>query len=423
MKDYNLSKSQIAKLEKFYGVPLEDLVVEEDGLITGGSKKYNVENTIVVNDKRITVPKSQLPYWHYLREHIAVGGRLHFTKCPESKDFVKLMGGDTFLIGFNKGIWYFKSIPYLEGSGWFGDAWNKVKNVATDALQSIGLSTASGVYNKNAAVQAGEPVVNSPRVPDLKTCFQFENASYNPEVQPEFDSWKPILRTKYLACYKNEQTKTILCALRGTDPKDTGDLVADIGIALGSLKVSARYKSDRSGIIALQKAYTQNEWWYIGVGHSLGGAILDELLKEGLLKEGVSFNPAVSKEDYNKPTTNRRIYLSTDPLYNLMGKYCKYKEVRQSSKMPLAAHDLSNFEGGSAPEGLELHAVVIKKPIGLEDARRISQDYIRDSKKTFVRETGSSFRFRKYPKQRFDPKSFITKKQRDCSLIFGKFVK
>lgn len=311
--------------------------------------------------------------------------------------------------------------------------WTKTKDVATDAFNKIGTRTMGDIYNKGiqAPVQA-TAVTNTSHMPDLKTLYQMEAASYNP-LQSQIaasNTWQLVQRDQYMATYKNNATKTIIVAIRGTDPKDTNDIAADVGIALGTLKMSDRYKRDIANLTRLHKLFKPTEWWYCGVGHSLGGALLDEFIKAGFLKEGVSFNPAVSKEFYNQPTTNRRIYLSSDPLYNLMGRMTKYHEVRQSTKGPLASHELSNFQGGASSakaevtggnkDSLVLHAVIIKKPHNFEDARRISQLFIREPKKQFVRETGTSYRFRKYPKQRFDPKSFITKKEGATRLVFGK---
>lgn len=67
----------------------------------------------------------------------------------------------------------------------------------------------------------------------------------------------------------------------------------------------------------------------------------------------------------------------------------------------------------------ELHAVVIKKPIRLQEARRISQDFIKNPNIKFYRETMDSYRFRNIPKTMF--KEFRTKIINDkISLIYGK---
>jgi hypothetical protein len=151
----------------------------------------------------------------------------------------------------------------------------------------------------------------------------------------------------------------IILAIRGT--KDTRDITADIRIANGSLNQSARYFEDKNFIINLQKQYPQNEYEYYGIGHSLGGAIIDLLLNDGLIKEAITYNPAVEYKFY-KNTKNYRIYNESDPLYNLMGRFTTNHEVRKNKlnlinkvinltkigklKNSLLAHKLSNFDGG-----------------------------------------------------------------------------
>ena len=67
---------------------------------------------------------------------------------------------------------------------------------------------------------------------------------------------------------------------------------------------------------------------------------------------------------------------------------------------------------------MELHAVIIRKPITLEKAKQIASEYIDSKKKSFYRETNSSYRFRNIPKQKF--KSFKSKKiNKDITLIYG----
>ena len=77
--------------------------------------------------------------------------------------------------------------------------------------------------------------------------------------------------------------------------------------------------------------------------------------------------------------------------------------------------------GGAKKKGLELHAVIVKKPISKEEAIKIGQSVVKSKSKKFVRETSESFRFRNIPKQKFNPKSFKTKKiNPQISMVFGK---
>lgn len=69
---------------------------------------------------------------------------------------------------------------------------------------------------------------------------------------------------------------------------------------------------------------------------------------------------------------------------------------------------------------MDLHAVIIKKPINIEKAKEISKEFIKPSK-SYYRETESSYRFRNIPKTKFIKKSFRTKKINEyISLIYGK---
>lgn len=69
----------------------------------------------------------------------------------------------------------------------------------------------------------------------------------------------------------------------------------------------------------------------------------------------------------------------------------------------------------------ELHAVIIKKPIKLEEAKKKAQDIIKDKSKSFYRETEDSYRFRNIAKTKFDAKTFRTKIiNSQISLVFGK---
>ena len=392
----NLTKSQIKKLENYYRVSLSELDVDSDGVVYIKTKSDDVY--ILLDNKKVKVPNQLV---EYLKEIEAGGeGELEFS---EEDEMTKFLGGKKFQVK-------------LEGDGvlsFISDVAKKVIDKGTKAF----VFTTGSLYNSKLFGVDGTPVVNSNKVPDLKTAYQMENASYKPDIAPGVNNpdWDPVKRTEYLSVYKNLVTKTICVAVRGTDVSDMQDIGADIGIGFGSLQVSLRYNQDKKVIESLRKVFNPDDWWWCAVGHSLGGAIIDELIDDGLVKEGISFNPAVQKKHYTTPTTNRRIYLDTDPLYNLMGRFCKYREVRDSDKGSLASHGLENFIGGA---GLMLHAVIIKKPIDFPEAKAIAKKY---TSKTFVRETGSSYRFRNIPKQKFLKESFITKKiSKNLSLVLGK---
>jgi len=66
----------------------------------------------------------------------------------------------------------------------------------------------------------------------------------------------------------------------------------------------------------------------------------------------------------------------------------------------------------------ELHAVIIKKEVGLQKAKKIAEDIIK--RDAFMRETEDSYRFRNIAKTKFKSDTFRTKNVNDkVSLIFG----
>ena len=88
----------------------------------------------------------------------------------------------------------------------------------------------------------------------------------------------------------------------------------------------------------------------------------DELIANGYIISGISYNPAVDLIKFRNFPKNHRIYNEDDILYNLMGRLTVNPEVRKNKKsifgkvmslIPIGklgnsvkAHLLSNFTGG-----------------------------------------------------------------------------
>jgi hypothetical protein len=101
-------------------------------------------------------------------------------------------------------------------------------------------------------------------------------------------------------------------------------------IPFNSLESSSRFKKDFEFLDSFIKRHPGN---YYGVGHSLGGAILDLFLRKGLIKEGQSYNPAVQPQDFRNTLANHRIFMEGDPLYTLvrMFLYQKPEVIKENS--------------------------------------------------------------------------------------------
>ena len=80
---------------------------------------------------------------------------------------------------------------------------------------------------------------------------------------------------------------------------------------------------------------------------------------------------------------------------------------------------------GLGKDGFVLHAVIVKKPIGIDELHKIQKDFIKDRKINFIRETDSSYRIRIIPKTKFIKKSYRSKiisQNPHITLIFGKLL-
>lgn len=196
-------------------------------------------------------------------------------------------------------------------------------------------------------------------LPTNNILHQMAVAAYAPNPPSNIEGYVLIKATPGLKFYKAPTDPEIVVAIKGTD--DWKDIKADVQIGYHSLANSARLKEDVETLNDFQEQYPRKDYTYYGVGHSLGGAILDEFLKMGLVKKGVSYNPAIQPGDIRRTDIdNHRIYKQGDFLYKLMGQFSMSPEVRAKSMAayvgsylnpldPFTSHTLDNFEGGSKP--------------------------------------------------------------------------
>jgi len=236
-------------------------------------------------------------------------------------------------------------------------------------------------------------------IPDRNILQQLATQSYQQVPATRIGQLELIRATPTLKFYR-DNGNTIVVAIRGTKPTDVDDVSADGLIALGQLETSKRYKEDLNTIQQFQTQFPPSQYDYYGVGHSLGGAILDSFLKRGLIKNGVSYNPAVQPQDFQNTTLpNQRVYMESDPLYALMGRnLAKKPETRAPRKkswwekaasyIPYAStavkgydlyqsHMLDQFQGGAKPHAKfvkQLRKVGIEPSLYLKEAQRRAKD-------------------------------------------------
>lgn len=224
-------------------------------------------------------------------------------------------------------------------------------------------------------LQANQPL--PPEIPSTNIVQQVASNAYKTQPSP-VSGFNLLEKTPTVIFYQSATNpKLYLYGIRGTVVSDKNDRNADLsvneGIVGNNLKKSKRFKTDKASIedFASRRNLDGSEF-IVGCGHSLSGALNDELLQEGLIDYAVSFNPAVQPKDVNFTQFHRRIYLDKDPLYQTMARNNVKNniEVRQTEKtvgsnilgaintnlgnlwQTKEAHSIDNFVGGKKGERL-----------------------------------------------------------------------
>ena len=224
--------------------------------------------------------------------------------------------------------------------------------------------------------------------PDNNTLQQVAQQAYKNPPQSQIGEYKLVSHTPSLKFYMSGNT--VLVGIRGTKTQeDWTD--ANSRLPLNQLESSDRFKNDLQTLKEFQSRFPMSQYDYYGAGHSLGGAILDEFLSLGLLKSGLSYNPAVQPKNFsNKDIQNDRIYAENDPLYQLeSGFLAKKPEVRKAKRsltqklisyIPYAGkaydyfygHKLNQFEGGTHRQNFLKAHKLEDKSYNLKELSKIS---------------------------------------------------
>lgn len=188
----------------------------------------------------------------------------------------------------------------------------------------------------------------------LNELQQMAQSAYTGQTLRNIGSFTLFKSTPTLKFYIDNTN--IVVSIRGT--ADSRDVSAWPNVAFGSLDSTSRFQADLQTLLEVQRRYPTTKYSYIGVGHSLGGAILDRFLRMGLIKKGLSYNAAVEPQELKGNPAHRRIYNRLDPLYQIAGYLIPGVEVRPITLSTgikslfssiygfYAAHLLSNFKGG-----------------------------------------------------------------------------
>jgi hypothetical protein len=178
------------------------------------------------------------------------------------------------------------------------------------------------------------------------------NKGQTPEA--DIDGWRLVGSTPTVLCYLKHGVSVV--AVRGTASMDDW-LTTNTTIPLNQLADTKRAQTMIKEVEKWKHSRPNETQWF-ATGHSLGGALCDVLLREKLVREAFTFNPAVQPQDFNGKLPNRRVYARGDPLYQLMGQFTvgavllpakdfltelRYRVLGEGIQDYLNQHDLSSF--------------------------------------------------------------------------------
>jgi len=190
---------------------------------------------------------------------------------------------------------------------------------------------------------------------------QMAVAAYDSTPPQNLGEFKLVRQSPTLKFYYDDKKNFMIVAIRGTKITDKHDLIADALAVTGRLRNSYRYNNDLQQIKEVKKLYPKTR--FFGIGHSLGGAILDLLLRSRLLIGGMSYNGFPEPHERGGNPIHHRIYHTGDFIYKLFAKNIPNIELRTTSEpfwkyliqysMPvdiftgIDRHLLDRFKGGS----------------------------------------------------------------------------
>ena len=167
-------------------------------------------------------------------------------------------------------------------------------------------------------------------------------SAYSGKTKKEIANFTLIFATPTAKFYKQNNGNLIIVSLRGTQLNDGDDIAADFAAFRGQLRETARYRKDREAVLRVQSVFPRPQYRYIAVAHSLGGAVLDLLLRDGLIQNGMSYNPLVEAHEMGGNPLHHRIYHKDDPLYALFGHKIPGVEVRTTAE-PIWKYFLKHY--------------------------------------------------------------------------------
>jgi hypothetical protein len=196
-------------------------------------------------------------------------------------------------------------------------------NKKLNANKGFFTNTITNIYKQKENYSHVHTHVPSESVPSYKILLKLISEMWD---NPKLKGFKILKNYHKLRFYQNiENPKIILVGIEDTNFDSIYDIYT-ICIRTAMLRRSVtklkRYNECVKDIIEFQKKYPTNEYYYVGTGLSIAGAISDLFLEKGYLHETVTFNSLIETRFFNRSDIkNYRIYLDEDICYLACGQY------------------------------------------------------------------------------------------------------
>lgn len=167
---------------------------------------------------------------------------------------------------------------------------------------------------------------------------------------PILKGFKFLKKYNKLQFYQNiENPKIILVGIQDTDSTSAYDVYTiciRTAMLRGNVTKLKRYNECVKDIIDFQNKYPTNDYYYIGIGASVAGAISDLFLENGYLHEAVTFNSLIEPRFMNRSDIkNYRIYLDEDICYLACGQYaCNTKIYTINKNKKIFINPIKEFK-------------------------------------------------------------------------------
>lgn len=144
--------------------------------------------------------------------------------------------------------------------------------------------------------------------------------------------------------YYNPETKKLLFAVKGTNPKSVNDVFTDVALLAGFLKNTNRYKDSKNLLKEAKQKYNEDKTTIIG--YSLGGAIASGIKSKG--DEVYTYNKGVTIGQKLDP--NEHAFRSKNDLVSMFNSNNKHMNTLDNNNFRfqiLKNHDVNNIRNSN----------------------------------------------------------------------------